>query len=122
MAGLAVLICVPFLLYFTARCFVHLSARQWHALAALGIVALDGASFALGWVFFIGAFVAVGHNSQPLLGAQVSVVGVLLLLVGVYALLGYGLRRLVRTYAFSETALGKRGSSSENSREHGIEY
>ncbi len=97
-AGLAVLICVPFLLYFTARCFVYLSARQWRALAALGIVGVwVGASFALGWAFFIGAFVAGGHNSQPPLGAQLSVVGVLLLLVGVYALLGYGLRRLVRT-------------------------
>ncbi len=96
-AGLAVLICVPFLLYFTARCFVYLSARQWRALATLGIVAAwVGASFALGWAFFIGAFVAGGHNSQPPLGAQLSVVGVLLLLVGVYALLGYGLRRLVR--------------------------
>ena len=97
-AGLAVLICVSFLLYFTARCFVYLSARQWRALAALGIVAAwVGASFALGWAFFIGAFIAGGHNSQPPLGAQLSVVGVLLLLVGVFALLGYGLRLLVRT-------------------------
>jgi HEAT repeat protein len=97
-AGLAVLICVPFLLYFAARCFVYVSARQWRALTALGIVAAwVGASFALGWAFFIGAFVGGGHNSQPPLGAQLIVVGVLLLLVGVYALLGYGLRRLVRT-------------------------
>jgi len=96
-AGLAVLICVPFLLYFTARCFVYLSVRHWQALTALGIVAVwVGASFALGWAFFIGAFMAGGHNSQPPLGAQLSVVGVLLLLVGGYALLGYGLRRLVR--------------------------
>jgi hypothetical protein len=97
-AGLAILICVPFLLYFTARCFVYLSARQWRALAALGILATwIGASFALGWAFFIGAFIGSGHNSQPPLGAQLTVVGVLLLLVGVYALLGYGLRRMVRT-------------------------
>lgn len=97
-AGLAILICVPFLLYFTARCFVYLTARQWRALTALGIlVTWVGASFALGWAFFIGAFMAGGHNSQPPLGAQLTVVGVLLLLVGVYALLGYGLRRIVRT-------------------------
>jgi HEAT repeat protein len=97
-AGLATLICVPFLLYFTARCFVYISARQRRAFAALGIVGVwVGASFALGWAFFIGVFVAGGHNSQPPLSAQLSVVGVLLLLVCVYALLGYGLRRLVRT-------------------------
>jgi HEAT repeat protein len=96
-AGLAVLICVPFLLYFAARCFVYLAARQWRALAALGIlVAWVGASFALGWAFFIGAFIGGGHNSQPPLGAQLTVVGVLFLLVGAYALLGYGLRRMVR--------------------------
>jgi len=97
-AGLALLICVPFLLYFAARCFVYVSARQWRALTALGTgAAWLGASFALGWAFFIGAFIAGGHNSLPPLGAQLSVVGVLLLLVGVYALLGYGLRQLVRT-------------------------
>jgi len=96
-AALAVLICVPFLLYFGARCFVYLAARQWRALPALGIlVAWVGASFALGWAFVIGAFIGGGHNSQPPLGAQLTVVGVLLLLVGVYALLGYGLRRMVR--------------------------
>ena len=49
------------------------------------------------FAFFIGALVGGGHNSQPPLGAQLLVVGVLLLLVGVYALFGYGLRRLVRT-------------------------
>ena len=97
-AGLAVLICVPVLLYFAARCFVYLSARHWRALTALGIlITWVGASCALGWAFFIGAFMAGGHNSQPPLDAQLTVVGVLLLLVGVYALLGYGLRRMVRT-------------------------
>lgn len=97
-AGIATLICVPFLLYFTARCFVYISARQWRALTALGIVgAWVGASFALGWAFFIGALIGGGHNSQPPLGAQLMVVGALLLLVGVYALFGYGLRRLVKT-------------------------
>jgi hypothetical protein len=96
-AALAVLLCVPFLLYFTARCFVYLRVRPGRAVAALGIVAAwVGASVALGYAFFIGAFVGGGHNSQPPLGAQLTVVGVLLLLVGVYALLGYGLRRLVR--------------------------
>jgi hypothetical protein len=55
-----------------------------------------GASFALGWAFFVGAFIGGGHNSQPSLGAQLTVVGVLFLLVGAHALLGYGLRRMVR--------------------------
>ena len=97
-AGLAILICVPFLLYFAARCFVYVSARQWRAITAFGVLAAwVAASFALGWAFFIGAFIGGGHNSQPPLGAQLIVVGVLLLLVGVYALLGYGLRRMVRT-------------------------
>ena len=97
-AGLAIVICVAFLIYFTARLFVYLSARQWRALAAFGIVTVwIGASAALGWGFFFGVFVAGGHNSQPPLSAQFSVVGILLLLVGAYALLGYGLRRLVRT-------------------------
>jgi HEAT repeat protein len=97
-AVLAILICVPFLLYFSARCLVYLLARQWRTLTALGIVGIwVGASLGLGWAFFIGAFVGGGHNSSPPLGTQLAVVGVLLLLVGVYALLGYGLRRLVRT-------------------------
>ena len=96
-AGLAVLVCLLFLLYFTARCFVYLSARQWRAATALGVVAAwVGVSVALGWAFFIGAFMAGGHNSPPPLAGQLSVVGVLLLLVGVYALLGFGLRRLVK--------------------------
>jgi HEAT repeat protein len=96
-AAAAVLLCVPFLFYFVARFFVYLSARQWRALGALGVVAVwVVASFALGWAFFLGVLIGGGHNSQPPLSAQFMVLGVLLLLVGVYALLGYGLRRLVR--------------------------
>ena len=96
-ATLAAVVCVPFLLYFTARCYVYLTARQWRALTALGILVVwVGASFALGWAFFIGALVGGGHNSQPPLAAQLTVVAVLSLLVGLYALLGYGLRRIVR--------------------------